>query len=67
MASRPPSADSSSVILVEAKSGQLDERRLQDAEQQLQGYVIDRQAGLGLVICHDSLGRQFPSVDPCPS
>ena len=55
-----PSDDSPGVILVETKYGQLDERRLRDAEQQLQGYVINRQVGLGLVVYHDSLGRQFP-------
>ena len=61
-----PSDDSSSVILVEAKSGRLDERRLREAEQQLQGYVIDRQAGLGLLIYYDSLGRQFPQRRSTP-
>jgi hypothetical protein len=55
-----PSDDSPEVILIEAKYGQLNEGRLRDAEQQLQGYVIDRKAGLGLVVYHDSLGRQFP-------
>jgi hypothetical protein len=61
-----PSDDSPGVILVETKYGQLDERRLRDAEQQLQGYVIDRQAGLGLVVYHDSRGRQFPQRRTVP-
>lgn len=61
-----PSPDSSSVILVEARTGQLDELRLREAEQRLQNYVIERHAGLGLVIYHDSHGRQFPSRRPTP-
>lgn len=61
-----PSADASSVILVEARTGQLDELRLREAEQRLQNYVIERQAGLGLVIYHDSRGRQFPSRRSTP-
>ena len=61
-----PSDDSPGVILVQAKYGQLDERRLRDAEQKLQGYVIDRKAGLGLVLYHDSLGRQFPQRQTVP-
>jgi predicted RecB family endonuclease len=61
-----PSDNSGSVILVEAKSGRLDEHRLREAEEELQSYVINRQAGLGLVIYHDSLGRQFPQHQPTP-
>jgi hypothetical protein len=61
-----PSDDSPGVILVETKYGRLAERRLRDAEQQLQGYVIDRKAGLGLVVYHDSLGRQFPQRRTVP-
>lgn len=61
-----PSDDSPGVILVETKSGRLDERRLRDAEQQLQGYVIDRKANLGLVVYHDSRGRQFPQRRTVP-
>ena len=61
-----PSDDSPEVLLVEAKYGRLDERRLRDAEQRLQGYVIDRNAGLGLVIYHDSLGRRFPQHRAVP-
>lgn len=61
-----PSDDSPGVILVETKYGQLDEDRLRDAEQQLQGYVIDRKAGLGLVVYHDSFGRHFPQDRTVP-
>jgi hypothetical protein len=52
------SDDSSSVVLAEVKYGKLSEQRLRQAEQQLQGYVIERQADLGLVIYHDAEGRQ---------
>lgn len=61
-----PSDDSSGVILVEAKYGNLDERRLRDAEQQLQRHVLDRRAVLGLVIYHESNGRQFPQRSTLP-
>lgn len=61
-----PSDDSPGVILVEAKNGHLDERRLRDAEQRLQRYVMERKAVLGLVIYRDSNGRQFPQRRTVP-
>lgn len=61
-----PSEDSPNVILVETKAGSLSEARLREAEQQLRRYVKDRQAAVGLLIYHDTLGRKFPANEQRP-
>lgn len=58
--------DSRVVVLVELKTGRLDEGRLRAAEEQLQRFVMARHAGLGLVVYHDTKGRQFPGSNATP-
>lgn len=61
-----PSADSSGVVLVEAKAGRLSEKRLADAENQLQHYVLSRRAQLGIVVYHDTSDRLYPAPHATP-
>lgn len=61
-----PSEDSPSVVLVETKSGNLNEPQLREAEQRLLRYVKGRQAAAGLLIYHDTFGTQFPANRATP-
>ena len=55
-----PSEDSSAVMLIEVKAGELTEDRLIAAEVRLQARVEASRAQLGLLIYHDRNGRSFP-------
>lgn len=62
-----PSRDASDVVLVEVKAGRrLTERRLTEAEEQLQQYVIERRASLGLLLYHDFGGKHLPVKHATP-
>lgn len=61
-----PSGGSTDIILVEVKAGDLSEKKLSGAEEQLQRFVIERQAKYGIVLYHDIHGRSFPSRHSTP-
>ncbi|MGW3242361.1 hypothetical protein [Streptomyces sp. NPDC001070] len=61
-----PSPDSPDIVLIELKTGHLQETQLEQAEEQLQKYVIDRQARYGLVLYHDLSGKPLKSRHPTP-
>lgn len=47
------------LMLVEVKTGQLNEGRLAEAEKQLQGYLRKSDAKVGMLLYLDDLGRRF--------
>lgn len=49
-------------LLVEIKSGELSERRLQDAAEQLRHHVSSTHGRFGLLIYWDQNGREFPQT-----
>jgi hypothetical protein len=61
-----PSPSSAEILLIEVKAGRLSEQRLTEAERQLQSYVIERRASLGLVLYHDFAGNHWPSHRTIP-
>jgi hypothetical protein len=61
-----PSRTSTEILLIEIKAGRLSEERLSEAERQLQGYVIERHASLGLVLYHDFADNHWPSPRTIP-
>ncbi|WP_369221535.1 hypothetical protein AB5J52_06775 [Streptomyces sp. R39] len=61
-----PSGGSQDIVLVELKSGRLTEKRLRDAEEQLQSFVIERRAKYGMVVYHDVEGRPLSSRRTTP-
>lgn len=61
-----PSRTSTEILLIEVKAGRLSEERLSEAERQLQGYVIERHASLGLVLYHDFADNHWPSPRTIP-
>ncbi len=61
-----PSRSSTEILLIEVKAGRLSEERLSGAERQLQSYVIERHANLGLVLYHDFADNHWPSPRTIP-
>ncbi|MFD4955253.1 hypothetical protein [Streptomyces sp. NPDC058451] len=61
-----PSGGSSDIVLVELKAGHLTEKRLSEAEKQLQALVIERHAKYGMVLYHDVEGRPLRSRHSTP-
>lgn len=61
-----PSGRSGDIILVELKAGNISEKQLAAAEEQLQRYVIGRQAKYGIVLYHDVSGRMLSSHHSTP-
>jgi hypothetical protein len=61
-----PSRSSTEILLIEVKAGRLNEARLAEAERELQGYVMERHASLGLVLYHDFAGNHWPSPRTIP-
>lgn len=61
-----PARGAAEVILVEVKAGRLTEELLNAAETQLQRYVLERQASLGLLLYHDFDERNLPSAHTTP-
>lgn len=61
-----PSPTSTEILLIEVKAGRLNEERLSEAERQLQGYVIERHASLGLVLYHDFADNHWPGPRTIP-
>jgi hypothetical protein len=61
-----PSRSSTEILLIEVKAGRLSEQRLSDAERQLQTYVIERHASLGLVVYHDFADNHWSSPRTIP-
>ena len=61
-----PSRSSTEILLVEVKAGRLSEERLSEAERQVQRYVIERHASLGLVLYHDFADNHWPSPKTIP-
>ncbi|MFC8256969.1 hypothetical protein ACFUNF_04790 [Streptomyces sp. NPDC057291] len=61
-----PSGGSTDIILVELKAGHLSEATLSGAEEQLQRFVIERQAKYGIVLYHDTYGRSLPNRHSTP-
>jgi hypothetical protein len=61
-----PSRTSNEILLIEVKAGRLSEQRLSEAERQLQAYVIERHASLGLVLYHDFADNHWPSPRTIP-
>ncbi|WP_329437931.1 hypothetical protein [Streptomyces canus] len=61
-----PSRRSADIILMELKTGHISEKWLTAAEEQLQRYVIERQAKYGMVLYHDVNGRMLPTRQSTP-
>jgi hypothetical protein len=61
-----PSRDTGDIVLAEVKAGQLTEKTLSIAEEQLQRYVAERHASLGLLLYHDFDGRRLPGRRTTP-
>jgi hypothetical protein len=61
-----PSRGAGDVVLVEIRAGRLTQQGLSRAEERLQRYVIERQAGLGVLIYHDFEGKNLPARHTTP-
>ncbi|OKI85931.1 hypothetical protein [Micromonospora sp. CB01531] len=51
------------IVLVEAKSGDLDHQKLTWFGRRLQKSMRERNVGLGLLVYHDEFGRRFPDFN----
>ncbi|WP_208810999.1 hypothetical protein [Micromonospora echinofusca] len=48
------------IVLVQAKSGDLDRQKLTWFGRRLHKSMLERNVGLGLLVYHDDSGRRFP-------